>query len=260
MCIYIYMSNYLSYTHLDPFSNFAEIYVKCQHLAVWMAGSMFWGIEPVEAHRGFVVPSGEGMENVWNMLLIGPGKRTKPIIHILICLFFWGTDTHLITFIFLYLHIHFSDHHVFIGNLYEFVLNSIAVCPVCSSLRGNYLMILNGVGDICEKSFQLSNQKKSRSNLRVLFSMTKVNHPNHPCWTIFSLKMLLYAKLLWMWLYVWQPQNKTQTLPVISAAGKHVRLQQCWWWWFVITDLRAGRLWSLATSMECSIVIDPKDP
>lgn len=47
-----------------------------------------------------------------------------------------------------------------------------------------------------------------------------------------------------------QPQNKTQILPVISA-GKHVRLQQCWWWWFVITDLRAGRLWSLATSMEC---------
>ena len=168
-----------------------------------------------------------------------------------------------LTIMFSYIHIHFSDYHVFIANLYEFVLfvlNSIAVCPVFSSLWGNYLMILNGVGDICEKSFQLSNQNKSPSNSRVFFSMTKVNHPNHPCWTIFSLKMLLYAKFLWMWLYVWQPQNKTQALPVISAARKHVRLQQCWWWWFVITDLRAGRLWSPVTSMECSMVTDPKDP
>ena len=112
----------------------------------------------------------------------------------------------------IYIYIHFFDYHVFIANLYEFVLNSIAVCPVFS-LCGDYLMILNGAGDICENSFQVSNQNKSRSNLRVFFSMTKVIHPNHPCWTIFSLKMLLYAKILWMWLF----------------DSHRIRLKHCQW-------------------------------
>ena len=86
------MSNYLSYyTHLDPFSNFAEIYVKCQHLAVWMAGSMFWGIEPVEAHRGFVVPSGEGW-CVLNMLLAAENAPNPLYIYIYML---FHTDTHL---------------------------------------------------------------------------------------------------------------------------------------------------------------------
>ena len=204
---------------------------------------MFLGIEPVEAHRGFVVPSGGGWKTFGTCCyIIGPGKRTKPII------FF----SHRHTFIFVYIYIY----------TYTLLWLSCFRCEcVWICVKFNYCMssifFVRGLphdSQWCRwhmwKILPVEQPEQISLKFARFFSMTKVNRPNHPCWTIFSLKMFLYAKLQWTWLYVWQPQNKTQALPVISAARKHVRLQQCWWWWFVITDLRAGRLWSLATSIN----------